>query len=432
MLTKRFFILYSRNTNSARCQHLSIGRGWFNGRQRIMLSFRSETEATVLQVLSDGAPRSRAELSREMGVTRSTVGAPTARLLDLGILRFADPAEPQPAEGTRRFGRPGERLELTPYFCFFVGVEITFGTIRVALMNLLGEVVEFRDLRMSPTEQTPEAVMATVEREVTDLIGRRSDVAGLAVSVPGVVTDEGMVLRAPTLRWRDVPLTTHLQATFSDIDLLQVCNDASLYAAAFSSRFPDRLGKNAIVAWLDTGIGGGLVTNGMVVSGNSGLAGEIGHMLSSVGNKTGIQRLEDIAGSWALLSRNAELGGKARTISDLLDEHRAGHPATIEAFADWSQAIAEALTNMAGLTDPGVMLFSGPMAAVLQYMEAETFEAYSSMLQYGTPPAQWRIQPSDEKTLVKSGAVLLRQAFLSYREAIGTRTLRSSKRTEMT
>jgi len=282
-------------------------------------------------------------------------------------------------------------------------------------MNLLGEVVDFRGLQMSPTEQTPQAVLSAVEKEVKQLINDRNKVAGLTVSVPGVVTDEGMVLRAPTLRWRDVPLTAELRAAFSDIDLLQVSNDASLYAAAFSARFPDRLGRNAIVVWLDTGIGGGMVANGSVVTGNSGLAGEIGHMLSSIGNKDGIRRLEDIAGSWALLSRNAELGGKARTIDELLEEHRAGHPPTRQAFDEWRQAIAEALANMASLTDPGVMLFSGPMAAILHHMEAETYQSYSEMLQYGTPPAQWRIEVSDEQTLVKAGAVMLRQSFLSFK-----------------
>ncbi len=381
-----------------------------------MLVLRSETEATILQILSDGAPRSRAELSRVMGVTRSTVGAPTARLLDLGVLRFSEPEESRLNNELRRFGRPGERLELTPNFCSFVGVEITFGSIRVALINLLGDVLEFRDFQMSPTEQTPETVIETVEKEVTKMIGVRSDIAGIAVSVPGVVTGEGIVLRAPTLRWRDVPLTKHLSETFSSINLLQVSNDASLYAAAFSNRFPDRLGSNAIIVWLDTGIGGGLVANGAVVSGNSGLAGEVGFMMSSVGEQSGIRRLEDIAGSWALLSRNSELGGNARTIEELLDEHRSGHPGTQQALRDWGQAIAEALNNMSSLTDPGVMLFSGPMAAVLKYIENEVFEAYSNMLQYGTPPARWRIELSDERTLVQSGAVLLRQDYLSFTE----------------
>ena len=386
-----------------------------------MLTLRNETEAQILQVLSDGIPRSRAELAREMGVTRSTVGAPTGRFLDLGLLRFARSAEVPATSAMPRFGRPGERLELAPGFCSFVGVEIAFGCARVGLLDLSGELIAFRNLGMSPNEQTPEAVLSLVEEQVKDLIDGRDDVAGLAVSVPGVVTDGGVVLRAPTLDWRDVPLTSRLRASFPGIAIHHVSNDASLYAAAFSFRFPDLLGRNAIVVWLDTGIGGGLVANGAVVSGNSGLAGEIGHMVRSGNANAGTQRLEDIAGSWALLSRNADLGGKARRLNELLDEHRAGHPAARQALQEWSFVIAEALTNMASLVDPGVMLFSGPMGAVLEYLEDDTFQLYETMLQYGTPPAQWRIEVSDERTLVQAGAVLLRHDLFSFNEGSHTR-----------
>jgi len=382
-----------------------------------MLSIRNETEATVLQVLANGPPRSRADLAREMGVTRSTVGAPTARLLDLGVLRFADPLDPASGDGMPRFGRPGEMLDLRPGFCTFVGVDVSFGAIRVGLTNLVGDILAFHCLDMEPETQTPEAVIGAVVRLVDDVTHGRDDVAGLAVSIPGVVTDNGVILRAPTLGWRDVPLTAQLRGRFPKIDRLHVANDASLYAAAFSCRHPDRLGGNAIVVWMDAGIGGGLVANGAVINGNAGLAGEIGHMFISARDGSAMKRLEDIAGYWALLSRNRDMGGSARTIAALLAEHRAGHPGTESALRDWRHAIAEGLTNLTSLMDPGVMLFSGPMAAVLKHQEDDTRRAYISMLQYGTPPAVWRIELSDDRTLVQAGAVLLRQDLFTFREA---------------
>lgn len=381
-----------------------------------MITPRNETEATILQVLADGSPRSRAELAREMGVTRSTVGAPTARLLDLGILRFAGPVDTDPRDAIPRFGRPGELLELTPDYCTFVGVDISFGAIRVGLADLSGEIAGFRNIDMAPSAQTPEAVTDAVVTLVGEMVAGRENVAGLAVSVPGVVTDNGVVLRAPTLGWRDVPLTAQLRESFPQFDRLQVSNDASLYAAAFSCRHPDLLGGNAIVIWMDAGIGGGLVANGMVINGNAGLAGEIGHMFITPRDGSAMSRLEDFAGWSALLSRNAELGGSAQTIDALLAEHRSGHRATASALRDWCHAIAEGLTNLTSLMDPGVMVFSGPMAAILKHMEHETWERYTSMLQYGTPPAQWRIALSDHRTLVQSGAVLLRKDLFTYRE----------------
>ncbi|MCT4683140.1 MAG: ROK family transcriptional regulator [Roseicyclus sp.] len=381
-----------------------------------MLTLRNETEATILQVLAKGAPLSRAELAREMGVTRSTVGAPTARLLDLGLLRFADPLDTDPKTAVRRFGRPGERLELTPGFCTFAAVDISFGCIKVGLTDTLGGIVAFRSRDIAPAEQTAQATMETVAELTHALIDGRDDVAGLAVSVPGVVTDNGLILRAPTLGWRDVPLTAQLRDSLPRIDRLHVSNDASLYAAAFSNRHPDRLGGNAIVVWMDAGIGGGLVANGAVINGNAGLAGEIGHMFISARDGAAMHRLEDIAGYAALMSRSRALGGSADSIESLLDEYRAGHPGTRRALQDWSRALAEGLTNLTSIMDPGVMLFSGPMAAILKELETETFAAYTSMLQYGTPPARWRIELSDDRTLVRAGAIMLRHDLFTFGE----------------
>lgn len=383
-----------------------------------MFTLRNETEATILQMLADGSPRSRAELARGMGLTRSTVGAPTARMLDLGLLRFAGPVDTEMTEVVPRFGRPGERLELTPDYCTFVAVDISFGVIRVGLTNLLGDIIAFDSRDMDPGRQTADAAIEVAVGMVRALIEGRTDIAGLAVSVPGVVKDNGVVLRAPTLGWRDVPLTARLRESFPQIGRLHVSNDASLFAAAYSSRFSQSLGGNAIVVWMDAGIGGGLVANGAVINGNAGLAGEVGHMFIASRDGSAMKRLEDIAGYWALLSRNAELGGSARSIGELLSEYRAGHAGTAHALQDWSHAIAEGLTNLTSLMDPGVMLFSGPMATVLRERQTETRDLYISMLQYGTPPAVWRIEPSDEHSLVQSGAVLLRQDLFTFREAI--------------
>jgi len=365
----------------------------------------------VLRALALHGGNTRAELARHLGVTRSTIGAPSARLLDLGILRFAPDVE---SGGVGRFGRPGERLELAPDFCTFVSVDISIGVVRVILTDMQGALLKQAQVAMAPADQNAEATIDVVIRLIADVIDGRDDTAGIAVSVPGVVADTGMVVRAPIIGWRDVPLQAALSDRFAGIGPVRVFNDASLYA---KTHLLTRIGPsdgNAVIVWMDAGMGGGLIVDGIPINGHTGLAGEIGHMIIGPQRGGRLQRLEDIAGSAALLARHAELGGVAQGIDGLRDAHRRGEDAAQQALDEWGQALAQGLATLTSILEPGLMVFSGPMAAVLHDREAETHEAYRQLLHYGTHAAHWRIHLSDDTTLALGGAMLLRHGFLSY------------------
>ena len=378
-----------------------------------MIDIRNETESRVLQSLASIGPQSKAELARDLGVMRSTVGARIARLLDLGIVRPAPEARVDSDEDKPRFGRPGALLELTPEFCSFACVDVSFGIVRAALFDLQCNTVATRSARMTPHDQSPDATSGVVIKLLEDVMqGREASVEGIIVGVPGVVDDQEMILRAPCLGWQDVDLKSRLQDRFRDICHITIANDASLFASAQSQGAPWMSFQNAVLVWLDTGVGGALVANGALVFGRSGLAGELGHMIVSSQSAGKVRRLEDIAGVWALLSRNQELGGTAETLADLIAEHDAGAPSAAEAFREWATAMAEGMATLTSVFDPEAMIFVGPATALLQRIETQTFEIYLDSLLHGTTPADWHIVPFDDQMLLKSGATLLRAALL--------------------
>lgn len=379
-----------------------------------LVKLRNETESLILQRLARIGPRSRADLARDIGVTRSTVGAPTARFLDLGVLRVAAESLPVHAADAKRSGRPGERLELAPDICAFVGVEISVDWVRVGLADLQGALQTIREHPIRSLQTCPDTVIDDLIDLIRDVTRGQPPIAGIAVSVPGIVTAEHHVLRAPLMGWRDVALGARLRDAFPEIGRIDVRNDASQFAASLALTDPALLEGNAVIAWLDAGIGGGIVAGGVLIEGHGNLAGEIGHMFVSSRANDRLRRLEDIIGSQSLLARYAELGGEGKTIEALLDCHRQKDTVAMAALDEWSLAMAEGLTNLTSILDPARMVFSGPMAHVLRCVEDQTFATYKDLLHYGTNAAQWHIIPADNRTLVSSGVELLRHSLFSY------------------
>jgi glucokinase len=130
-------------------------------------------------------------------------------------------------------------------------------------------------------ERTPIAVAHTVAaaaRQAAEQAGvALAALGGAGVGVAGqCLGSTGMVLNAPNLGWRDVPLGDLLQA---ELGLpVQVVNDLS--AAAWGERaFGAARGvDDAVLVFVGSGVGSGLILGGRLHAGGAGVAGELGHV----------------------------------------------------------------------------------------------------------------------------------------------------------
>ncbi|WP_278256903.1 ROK family protein [Nocardioides convexus] len=220
------------------------------------------------RLFADG-PASRADLARSSGLTRVTVSDLVAESIGEGLLEeLGAPVE-------TRVGKPPTLVGLVPDAKQVVAIDLSVDDQVVgAVLTLAGEVV-LRDARPLDGRRGAEAA-ALVEEFAADLAGRSSrPLLGVAVATPGVVSPEGVVLDAPNLGWRDVPLAETLGAT---LDLpVYVANDANT-AVMGEYTFGGGGEGGLLLLRLSTGVGAGLVLGGAVLHGNGGAAGEIGHV----------------------------------------------------------------------------------------------------------------------------------------------------------
>src|SRR5262249_16501476 len=99
----------------------------------------------------------------------------------------------------------------------------------------------------------------------------------VGVGVAGDIDSKrGVVRDSPNLGWKNVPLGSLLQKKLKSPVIVE--NDANAAAWGFYKTQAPKSVQNLIVMTLGSGVGGGIIINGKLISGATGSAGEVGHM----------------------------------------------------------------------------------------------------------------------------------------------------------
>jgi predicted NBD/HSP70 family sugar kinase len=113
-----------------------------------------------------------------------------------------------------------------------------------------------------------------IERLLAQCEGKK--VEGIGVTVPGRLDRaSGKLVFAPNLGWRDVDIRTPIErATGLEVELENAAN-ACVMAAVWFDHVQSR---NVVALTVAEGVGTGILVNGRVARGLSGMAGEFGHV----------------------------------------------------------------------------------------------------------------------------------------------------------
>ncbi|MCQ9162756.1 ROK family transcriptional regulator [Arthrobacter sp. STN4] len=235
---------------------------------------RTTSLSRLLTLVHQHGMLSRAQLTRLTGLNRSTVGVLIGQLVADGLV-----FESAPAGGTQ-VGRPSPEVRPNPGVAA-LAVNPEVDAVTIGLVGLGGRVI--KKIRYN-TGRIPTAAEA-VNIAAAVIAGMRGEldsdyrVVGIGVAVPGLVTAaDGMVRHAPHLGWHGEPVAELLADACGYPTA--VSNDASLaaeaelvFGAAAGSRNAVYLNGGA------SGIGGGIISEGRLLAGASGFAGEFGHTL---------------------------------------------------------------------------------------------------------------------------------------------------------
>ncbi|QPE05122.1 ROK family transcriptional regulator [Microbacterium schleiferi] len=315
---------------------------------------RAHNRSLVLQTLFHDGAMSRADLSRETGLTRVTISDLVAELIgdglvaELGIREASGPGKPAMVVDLDRAGHRILGIDLS-------GPDTFLG----AILTIDGDIVARHEVAAPRgAEDARDAVIELARRLVADA---HAPVLGVGVGAPGVVDDRGVILSAPNFGWTQLPLRSILEEALA-LPVL-VANDAN--AAVLAEYTFGGAGDDVVLVKVGRGVGSGLVSAGQPMRGAHFAAGEIGHV--TVGTDGGPQCACGKVGcleAWlsvpALTARMAD----AKTPADRDQQLR-----------DAGERLGIALAPIVGALDVSEIVLSGPdelLAGLLAEATVET------------------------------------------------------------
>lgn len=261
---------------------------------------------------------------------------------------------------------------------YALGVDLGGTAIKFGLVSEKGEIVE-RHQVPTPVGKGSKAIIQKMVEGLKRLGMKDLAIEGIGVGVPGLIeVEKGMVRLAPNLNWHAFPLLSELEEAYPARWVIE--NDAN--AALLGERWMGGLKgiQDALMITLGTGVGGAILTQGRLVRGVGGVAGEIGHIpVNRSGIRCGCGRigcLETEASATALVRHTKEAlqHGRASMLEQVLAQNvtltpmdisvaaEAGDALAQEMFAKIADWLAFALGGLLNTLNPEKVLIGGGLA----------------------------------------------------------------------
>ena len=259
---------------------------------------------------------------------------------------------------------------------YVFGVDVGGTTVKMGLFNKDGEVIDKWEIP-TRTENHGENILPDVAASIKEKMGQKSivkeDVEGVGIGTPGPVEKNGVVHQAVNLGWPEMNMKEEL-TTLLDGMRVEGGNDANVAALGEMWKGGGQGHKNLVAVTLGTGVGGGIIINGEIMTGATGSGGEIGHIhvedneteacncgnfgcLEEYASATGITRLANRAlqaSDKDSVLRNGEVSAKT-----VFDAVKVGDELAIEVAKQFGEYLGKALGVIAAIVNPEIFVIGG-------------------------------------------------------------------------
>lgn len=162
-------------------------------------------------------------------------------------------------------------------YCF--GVDVGGTTVKIGLFDKTGLVLDKWEIA-TRTQDGGKWILPDIAQSLQQKLDEKGiakeDMAGVGIGAPGPIDKDGVVHEAVNLGWG----VFSIKDTLEELCALPVRagNDANVAALGEMWKGGGQGYRNLVLVTLGTGVGGGIIINGEILSGASGAGGEIGHI----------------------------------------------------------------------------------------------------------------------------------------------------------
>jgi glucokinase len=277
---------------------------------------------------------------------------------------------------------------------------------KVAILSKDGKIIEKWEIPTNKDEKG-KYIIKEIYQSFLDKIHHlkldKDEFLGVGMGAPGPVLKDGSISKAVNIGWENYPLQAELKATFSLPAFVE--NDANCAALGEMWQGAGKGLTDIVAVTLGTGVGGGVIVGGKIVSGISGGAGEIGHItvqlehgfscncgktgcLETVASATGVvnlamQQLEKNEQDTILSSIYNKTG--CLTSKDVFDAAKTGDKVANKIVEQVGFYLGYALSTLGAVVNPQAFIIGGGVSKAGQTL-IEPIENYYN--QFAFPPTR--------------------------------------------
>ena len=262
---------------------------------------------------------------------------------------------------------------------YYIGIDVGGTSVKEGLFDEDGNLLAKASVPTPPIVDA--AGFAAVTEAIDQVVAKaqipRAFVAGIGLAVPCPIPASGDAKVKANIAINLPELRIAIQQHCPDA-VVKYENDANAAAMGEAWLGSAKGVQNVVMVTIGTGVGGGVIVNGDVVSGVVGAGGEIGHMcLNPAEERTcgcgGHGHLEQYSSATGvvrcmkkLLDANPDtactLRGKDFEAKDVFDAARAGDALAAREVDEMASTLGMALANIAATTDPEMFMIGGGVA----------------------------------------------------------------------
>lgn len=351
-------------------------------------TIRDINRQIVLNYVREREPISRAEIARETELQRSTISAIVEDLKSEGLVE-------EVGEGESTGGRPPTLLRLRTAGAMAIGVAITPTRTTIATSDLAGRIVEQEEFFTDPNvDRTLKHVIELI-REFSSR--NKGAIEAVGVSLPGLVNQAtGEAVYIPFFKWRDISFSGTISAAVGLPVIID--NDANAVALAelWFGRPEVSDARDFILVLVAEGIGTGIIFNRQIYRGETGAAGEFGHMIigleapvpCSCGNR---DCWEAFSSERAAMARYAKLSRRAESptfgFRELVDRALGGEAHAKAALVETAHALGVGISNLVVGFSPEAVVVGGEIVRAWPLVKGALRETIEHSVRRGIPSA---------------------------------------------
>ena len=270
-------------------------------------------------------------------------------------------------------------------YCF--GIDVGGTTVKIGLFETEGVLVDKWEIP-TVTENHGEGILGDIcvfLQEKLDEKGIALDeIQGLGVGLPGPVLGDGTVLQCVNLGWGKFNVAEKLSRMFHGITV-KAGNDANVAALGEAWKGGGKDYDDIVMITLGTGVGGGVIIGGKILTGYNGGAGEIGHMqveeketlkcncgkcgcLEQYTSATGVVRLAKRFMEASDEATKMREFGDSITSKDVFDLAKAGDEGANKVVKQMGTYLGKAMSNIAAVVNPQAFIIGGGVSKAGQFL----------------------------------------------------------------